>query len=282
MGPSLSPQSWGFKLHFHFLLYSSYISHQQCDWGAKESKKAIIRHACATCVHKVCPYFNKRIWGQLVTAIPAGQCPSNFCFPRCHNQEIQASAALLQMRERELSKQSELWRVITILFSEIWILCCYNHLVSCSGSSLGWNGYTGFTGFVLDLKGEVTEVTRTPPHKIQIKPKPWIFSGLHRKIFQIRQMNQSITAADTKRKAQMQNFSNPRLRDSSFYTLSGPLCRAKVLRMKYLKKQKIPREFWKIISDYWSPESDELESLQKLFSGSFLPNLKNKIYTTET
>lgn len=48
--------------------------------------------------------------------------------------------------------------------------------------------------------------------------------------------------ADTKRKAQVKNMSEPRLRDSSFYscayTLSGPLCRAKVLRMKYGKKQK--------------------------------------------
>lgn len=48
--------------------------------------------------------------------------------------------------------------------------------------------------------------------------------------------------ADTKRKAQVKNMSEPRLRDSSFYscayTLSGPLCRAKLLRMKYGKKQK--------------------------------------------
>lgn len=45
---------------------------------------------------------------QFVTAIHAGQCPSNFCFSSFHNQEIQASAALLHMREKEISKQSEL------------------------------------------------------------------------------------------------------------------------------------------------------------------------------
>lgn len=55
--------------------------------------------------------------------------------------------------------------------------------------------------------------------------------------------------ADTKRKAQMQNLSDPRLRDSSFYTLSGPLCRARGLRMNYWTKQKIPSQFWKPISD---------------------------------
>lgn len=65
--------------------------------------------------------------------------------------------------------------------------------------------------------------------------------------------------ADIKRKAQMQNLSDPRLRDSSFYTLSDPLCRAKVLRMIHQKKQTVPRQFWKTISDYWSPGSDELE-----------------------
>lgn len=43
---------------------------------------------------------------QFVTAIHAGQCPSNFSFPSFNNQEIQASAALLPMREKEISKQS--------------------------------------------------------------------------------------------------------------------------------------------------------------------------------
>lgn len=94
------------------------------------------------------------------------------------------------------------------------------------------------------------------------------------------QVDEPIIAADTKRKAQMQNLSGPRLRDSSFYTLSGPLCRAKALEIKYWKKQKPPRLFWKTISDHWSPGSDELEPLQKLFSGYFWPNLKNKTYKT--
>lgn len=44
---------------------------------------------------------------QFVTAIHAGQCPSNFSFPSFHNQEIQASVALLNMKE-EISKQSTL------------------------------------------------------------------------------------------------------------------------------------------------------------------------------
>lgn len=91
--------------------------------------------------------------------------------------------------------------------------------------------------------------------------------------------------ADTKRKAQVKNMSEPRLRDSSFYscayTLSGPPCRAKVLRMKYGKKQKTPGWFWKTISDYWSPGSDESEPLWKK-SGSSLPNLKKKTYRNTT
>lgn len=110
-----------------------------------------------------------------------------------------------------------------ILFSETWILCCYNHLVLCSGSSLGWNGYTGFTGFVLDLKGEVTDVTGAPQlqlHLTEYKPnQSHNLQWAPQKDIQ-DQADEPIIAADTKRKA---TLSDPRLRDSSFYTLKPSL-----------------------------------------------------------
>jgi len=44
---------------------------------------------------------------QFSTADHAGQWPYNFCFPNFHNKEVQASSALLHMREKEISKQSK-------------------------------------------------------------------------------------------------------------------------------------------------------------------------------
>lgn len=51
MGPTLSPQSWVFKLHFHFLLYSSCISDNQCYWAAKQRKTPRIWHICDRCLY---------------------------------------------------------------------------------------------------------------------------------------------------------------------------------------------------------------------------------------
>lgn len=127
-----------------------------------------------------------------------------------------------------------------ILFSETWILCCYYHLISCSGTSLGWKRCTGFTGFVLDLTGEVTDATCAPQLQLHLKninqSKTLNLQWVPQKDIQDQAVEPIIAAdlwapADIKRKAQVQNLSDPSLRDSSFYTLSGPLCRAQVLRM---------------------------------------------------
>lgn len=127
--------------------------------------------------------------------------------------------------------------------------------------------------FFLDLTGEVTDATCAPQLQLHLKninqSKALNLQWVPQKDIQDQAVEPIIAAdlwapADIKRKAQVQNLSDPSLRDSSFYTLSGPLCRAQVLRMIEQKKQTVPRQFWKTISDYWSPGSDELEPLQKL------------------
>jgi len=55
------------------------------------------------CVHS----FSTARFMQFSTADHAGQWPYNFCFPNFHNKEVQASSALLHMREKEISKQSK-------------------------------------------------------------------------------------------------------------------------------------------------------------------------------
>lgn len=176
-----------------------------------------------------------------------------------------------------------------ILFSEIWIFCCYYHPVSCSGTSLGWRGYTGFTGFVLDLKRVVIDVTRASQlqlHLTEYKSNQSLESSVCSTEWYSRPSrwtnNCSRSPADTKRKAQMQNLSDPRLRDSRFfYTLSGLLCRAKVLRMKYQKKEKTPRQIWKT-SWLLDPRIRWIRTSPGALSGSSLPKLKDKIYRNTT
>lgn len=73
--------------------------------------------------------------------------------------------------------------------------------------------------------------------------------------------------ADTKRKAQVKSMSEPRLRDSSFYscayTLSGPLCRAKLLRMKYGTKQKKYQDDFGRLSVTTGPHSQMNQNLTR-------------------
>lgn len=56
-----------------------------------------------------------------------------------------------------------------ILFSEVCgVSVATNHPVSCSGISLDWKGYPGFTGFILDLKEEVTDATCAPQLQLHL------------------------------------------------------------------------------------------------------------------
>lgn len=178
-----------------------------------------------------------------------------------------------------------------ILFSETWILWCYHHPISCCGTRLGWKGYTGFTVFVLDLKGEVIDVTCAS----QLQ--------LHLTEYKLNQSLES-SAGSTERYSRSSRWTNncssslsssryqekgtdiesvwPKVEGFKlFYTLSGPLCRAKALRMKYQKKQKTPRQILKTI---WLlvPRIRWIRTSPEVVSGSFLPNLKKKISRNTT
>ena len=142
-----------------------------------------------------------------------------------------------------------------ILFPEVCgFSAAMNHPASesCSGINLDWKVYSCFIVFVLELKGEVTNVTcalQLQLHLTEYKsnksleslvgsrernPRPSWWTNILQQSFGLKQIPRG--------KAQMQHLSNPR-------KLSGPLCRARVSRMKYEKQQKTPGLFWKTVGD---------------------------------